>query len=344
MKKIRAITSLGVIFALLAVLVGPLMQVAHAGLTSVSVTLSTVRTAIPANHTITFTTPAGVAAGQTIVITYPAGWTIPTMAHTDLDLLVGATNLELAATPSAATWGAVVSTAARTITFTSGTGTIAAASVVTIRAGTNAVHPTAGTQQITNPAAGTHVITIGGTMANSGSAAVTIIPDDRVVVTADVTAHLTFAISDLTIGFGPLSHTATRWADHTGSGSGTSVSAHNFTASTNAASGYAVTLSGPTLTAGAHSIAAIGATAAASAIGTEQFGLRITATAGNGVPTAPYNTGNFAFTPSTVHEVAASTAPSITTTFDVFYIANITATTEAGAYSTTLTYIATARF
>lgn len=356
--KIQKITSLALILALLVTFLP--LQTAQAGLLNMSNTLSTVRAGVLANHTIVFRTPAGVdAPADTITITFPAGFIMGTVAFGDIDLAVSAgdqtacpvglvfTDRTLAAAATTGVWGAAVSGQILTLTppTNATTGEVPVNACVQIEIGTNATFTVAGVNQITNPVAGSYAITIAGGFGNTGSILVTIIADDRVAVTADVAATLSFAISDVTIGFGTLSATATRWADSTGAGSDTSVSAHNFTASTNAISGYTVTLSGATLTMGAHTITAIGPIAVAPSIGTEQFGLRIVHTGGAGVPSAPYNTANFAFDFAAMpDEVAASPTASITTTFDVFYIANISAITEAGAYTTALTYVATGRF
>ena len=48
-------------------------------------------------------------------------------------------------------------------------------------------------------------------------------------------------------------------------------------ASTNAGSGYSITVEGPTLTSGSNTISAIGATATTSSIGAGQFGMNLVA-------------------------------------------------------------------
>jgi hypothetical protein len=361
--KIRKSLSFFLVFAMIATLMMPL-QIAFAGLLNLSNAMSTVRANVLSNHTIVFRTPTGVdAPADTITVTFPTGFGMGTFALLNFDLAASAggqsacpaggatpayTERTLATAPAAGNWG--VSQSGQVVTFTAPTdaaaGNIPTHACVRIRIGNNATHGGTGAMQITNHAtAGTYTMTIAGTFGDSGSIAVSIILDDRVAVTADVAATITFAISDLTIGFGTLISTGPRFADGTGAGSGTEVVAHNFTVSTNAASGYTVALSGATLTSGANTITEIGATAAASSPGSEQFGLRITATAGTGTVTAPYNTANFALdTAAFPDEVAASPSASVTTTFDVRYLANISATTEAGTYTTNLTYTATGRF
>lgn len=203
----------------------------------------------------------------------------------------------------------------------------------------------AGVNQITNPVAGTYTITIGGTFGNAGSTQVTILTDDTVAATATVTTSLTFSISDTTIGFGTLTATGPRFATGDTLGSGTEVEAHNIIAGTNAGSGYVITVSGTTLTSGAFTITPIGATNTASAVGTEQYGIRATATGGAGVVEVPYAAAGFALDTAAFPDLFAS-APGATanTTFSVRYLANIAANTEAGTYTSSLTYLATATF
>ena len=153
---------------------------------------------------------------------------------------------------------------------------------------------------------------------------------------------LTFSLGATSLALGTLS-----------SGAVTSGS-HTITVGTNATNGVTVTYSGATLTYGANTIIAM-STAAASSVGTEQFGINakdnVTPNVGlecSGTnPIAAAATGyatvdNFKFVSG---ETVVSSAGSINdTTCTISYIANITAATEAGSYATTLTYIATGNF
>ena len=159
---------------------------------------------------------------------------------------------------------------------------------------------------------------------------------------------LTFSISANTIAFGTLNSAAARFANTT-TGSASEVEAHTLSVSTNAASGYTVTIKGATLT---HTnpvftITAIGGTNTASSPGSEQFGLRMTATGGIGTVTSPYAASGFAYagTAATPSQIASATSgDGVTTTYSARYLANIANTTEAGSYSATLTYVATGNF
>lgn len=164
---------------------------------------------------------------------------------------------------------------------------------------------------------------------------------EGVVVSATVNPTLTFTVDSTTCSLGTLT------ASTTGSCS------HTMTAATNATSGYAISyIASSLLTSGANTIDAMSATT--SSQGTEQFGLNLKdnatpnvgaeASGGIGAAFAPYATAdNFSFTTAGA-EVASSTGSSALTTFTVSYIANITATTQAGLYTKTQTYNITATY
>lgn len=126
---------------------------------------------------------------------------------------------------------------------------------------------------------------------------------------------------------------------------------------TNATSGYAITVNGSTLTCaacpGSPTITALGSQAASST-GNEQFGLNLRDNAtpdvgvepdgsGTATPTTNYNTVNqYRFVSG--DSIASKAGTDQFRRFHVAYITNITTASEAGAYNSTLTYIATATF
>lgn len=352
MKKIQVITSLGVLLALLAILIGPPLQIANAAaLTNKKDILSSLKASTLSNHTILFRTPTGVAAGNTITLTLTS-FSIPVaLDFEDLDLSfqaagdgvcdTGDTEKTLAATASGATWGAV-RTSATVITFTSGTDTIAAGAEVCVEVGTNAESVITGIEQITNPAAGNYTLAIGGTMADSGSVAINIIADDQVAVSGTVSESMSFSLGATSVALGTLSSSAVTSGSHT------------VTLATNAASGMVLTYSGTTLTSGANTITAM-STAAASSVGTEQFGINakdnttpnVGLECSGTAPIAAAATGyatvdNFKFVSG--ETILSSAAGINSTSCTISYIANILGSTEAGSYTTTLTYTATATF
>jgi len=360
-RKLRKITSsplhflkkcvgLGLILALIAILfVPPLLrpQVAEAGLTNVSATLSRLAINATANHTINFTVNTAVTTGQTIKVQWdPVGdaFDLGTLAFADITF-TGATLV----TTCSAVHGDEVTVAIdatapnENVTFTVCTGD-------TVATGTKSI--VFGNERITNPITdGFYTISIGGTMADSGEALVTILPDDTVVVTADVVETLSFSISDNTIFFGTLSITASTFATGEPGGSPTEIAAHTITAATNAANGYVITVDGTTLgiSGTPHTIEPIGATATEPSPGTEQFGINLVHSGGAGTATMPYNDQvppfTFAFdTAAFPDQIASSPTLSFETIYSVYYVANISPATEAGVYSASLIYTATATF
>lgn len=144
---------------------------------------------------------------------------------------------------------------------------------------------------------------------------------------------------------------ATAFADHS-----------YFRINTNTVNGAVVAYSGETLVSGANDINEIGAAASSSTPGSEQFGLAIDTTGtdyefvsltaaaayANGAGTITSGgTAQFAFadTSRTAPITIASSTGGITCdTGVVRYIANISTSTPAGIYRTTITYIATGTY
>jgi hypothetical protein len=146
----------------------------------------------------------------------------------------------------------------------------------------------------------------------------------------------------------------------------TATATSQMAASTNAGSGYAVTINGPTLTSGSNTVTAMGASTT-GVRGTSQFGLNLklnttaTSTPLIGVEVAPaangtnyrgqatvgYNTvDTFKFsTGNTVADSANGGAGGTDAQiFTVSYIVNVPGSQPAGTYTSTLTYICTPTF
>jgi len=163
----------------------------------------------------------------------------------------------------------------------------------------------------------------------------------QITVTATVDETLTFTLLAATVALGNLTTTST--------GAATSA----MTVSTNAATGYSVAYSGTTLTSGSNTITAI-ASPAASSMNNKQFGINLMANTtpligsnktgtGSGAPATGYGTADqFKF--ASGDTVASASVPTNSNTYTVSYIANIDGVTPPGAYSTVLTYVATANF
>jgi len=362
--------SSALIVAVLVLTVAPALRVARANpLTSLSATLSTLKQNTKANQTILFTLSAGgggLAASETIILTYDSDIDVTTgLDFEDIDLSfdttpdgvceTGDTQMTLAAAPVTTTMG-VVRTSAQIITFTNGSTTAAAGSEICIQIGTNATEGVTGVEQIKNAVtAASDNLVISGTMGadDTGTIVITSVTDDVVVATATVPASLSFTISDNDIFFGTLDSANEWWADNTADGSATEVAAHTMAAGTNSSNGYTITVNGATLASTgtpADTITAIGASATdvTAGNGSEQFGIRLTASGGSGAASAPYNGAANMYALDTAafpDAVATSATESVTTTYSVYYAANISAATEAHTdYTSSLTYVATGNF
>lgn len=330
-----------------------------AALTSLSDTLSSVKKSTLSDHTIQFVTPSGISAGQGFTITFPAGWTLGQLGATSTDFATstsascsGFTDANLTnGAASGLIWG--VSTSSQSISITSGTAVVPANRCVQIRLGSNAVFQASGASQITNPSSATSsIITIGGTFADSGSITVNIIDDDTVAMTGTVNQSLSFVISTSTIYFGTLGSGAAKYASSTNTlGDTIETVAHTLGVSTNAPSGFTVSVRGQTLTSqqnASNTISAIGASAASSTPGSEQFGFRATESGGTGVTVS----SPFSFATSYGYNATATTSATLATgsgattlsTVSLRYVTNIAAITEAGTYAANLIYVATANF
>lgn len=164
----------------------------------------------------------------------------------------------------------------------------------------------------------------------------------QITVTASVDETLTFTLATATVALGALTTSST--------GTGTS----SMTVATNATTGYSVGYSGTTLTSGSDTITAMAA-AGGSTMNSKQFGINLmnnttpaigsnVSGSGSGTAQTGYSTTNqFKFNVAG-DIVAAATVPTNSNVFTTSYIANIDGVTAAGAYSTVLTYTATANF
>ncbi len=213
-----------------------------------------------------------------------------------------------------------------------------------------------------------------GTPTDAGTVATS--TSDPVILTGVMPESLVFCTGETvsTTATIPDCSTATSAAainfDQLFSPTETAVAYSQMAASTNAGTGYNITVTGDTLTSGGNTIDAIGGTAAASAPGTKQFGLNLVAntagTTGVGArfpgssadvaPAADASTfygdaatefdtaDSFAFVANTANTVATASANTDPQIYTASYIANVTGRQPAGNYSTVLTYVCTPLF
>ncbi len=172
-----------------------------ANVTSFSDTLSDSAPSVNANHTITFTTPTGVANGQTIVVTFDAAFDPTSVDHTDIDVATTSGEFSLAANCSGSEdASASFSGDVLTIEMCTGDGgLIAANGTTTIQIGTNATNQTTGDQQINNPGSvNSYPINITAGASDSGETRVAIV--NNVTVSASVDTLFTFSVAGTAAG------------------------------------------------------------------------------------------------------------------------------------------------
>ncbi len=157
---------------------------------------------------------------------------------------------------------------------------------------------------------------------------------------------ISLSISDTSVGFGSCQAGSARYATgDTLGASSDSTDAHTVSVTTNARNGYTLSVQGATLTSGGNTISAIGGSPAASNPGSEQFGLRAIKNSGTGTIQSPYNSANWGYNGvSAASTIASHTAGVASTVYGIRYICNINALTEAGNYSSNLTYVLTGQF
>lgn len=122
-----------------------------ANVTNLSDTLSDTTPGIGSDHTISFKAPSGIAAGEDITITFPAGFDLSSIDEDDIDLEVNGVDELTDEEADGATWGVDIDDVNRVVTLESDTDTIADTATITIKIGTNATGSGTGANQIINP-------------------------------------------------------------------------------------------------------------------------------------------------------------------------------------------------
>jgi hypothetical protein len=349
MKKLKTITSLGLILALLLLFFGMQIQVSQAALSAVSDTLSRVKVNTTANHTVKFTTATALAAGNTIKVQWdPAGdaFVLGTLALADMTF-TGASLVAACTVGVTDEVTVVVDVTApdENAIFTVCTGDTVGAGVKTI---------VFGNTKITNPATfGSYIVRIITTTDGTADATVTILANDQVGVSATVVQTISFSISDITIGFGSWTGTELRYA--TGDTAGSTIEPgaglpSQLTASTNAPSGLTITIrsAGDGTNAGLYKsdtptklITALGPNSvAAGSEGYAAYGKNAT---GLTIATGFTTTGTTALTTS-AQTFLSTTVPVSNGTADLSLKAAIAGTTPPGSYSDAITLVCTGNF
>lgn len=150
----------------------------------------TLQASTATDYRFSFTTPSGVAEGQSITLTFDAPFNTASITEDDVDVLDDGVS-KTTASDCALTNEVYIEMISDVLTINvcaGDGGAIGAGSVVTIRIGTNAVDSGTGTHQITNPStSAVHFVTLGGTFGDFGAFALAIGDDDSVTVSTEVT-------------------------------------------------------------------------------------------------------------------------------------------------------------
>lgn len=334
--------------------VGPVMA---ATVTSASDVLSTIQESTLSNHTIQMITPTGVGAGATITVTFPTGFALGTFSVNNEDLAVSAAgscasfaDVTLAASPSGATWG--VGQSGQVITFTSGSGTVAAGRCIQIEIGANALTDATGASIITNQTAAQNntdpkiLLTAGA--SDSGTIAVEIVAANTFSLTATVDPSITCSIANTSGSFSTLAI-------------GSIATATNppvWTISTNATTGYSLSVrsAGNTTSAGLYSSSAAyviksadsteASTADLSTANIIGYGLQGTKTDGGAGSATTSISSPYTSTSNTVgrlqltsQTLASAGGPVSSATVTSTFKAVVSGLVPPGAYVDTATYV-----
>lgn len=377
MTKFREALTLLVIAGIIAVNFSALPALAVRP-DSLKDTLSDSRPSVASNHLIVLdlSASATLIAGETVIVTFPAGYDLTALTMTDVDFLNGATDETLQAGACGATDTVRYVLAAQVVTFTacSSYTAEAAGTAITMKFGSNA---TGGTIRIVNTTAGTSTLTVAGTHGDDSQ-------DTILVLTAAITMSATID-EVLTNTVAGLATAACTMAGGTETDSTATTipwgtagvitteafwdTCQQLTVATNATGGYTVTV---------YSVAGLDSATTAFAVGSCDGG-GCTLTTPNTWATATNNgyaicmddtTGNAAATANAGWDTAAEECPgagpkfelvadagaadtpstimsSLTGVTDVSIVGwriSADATQAAGAYTGTVDYIATGTF
>lgn len=371
-ESLHRVVAMLVAIAVLALSVGVYNNAQAANLTGISDTLTDSNASSTSNHTLQFTVPTsspGVLAGGTIVVTFPTGFVMGSVAFGDVDFAINGTDQALAGAPSGAVWGAAVS--GQNLTLTSGSGVVTAGQVVRIKVGTNATFGVTGTNKVTNPGVGSYEFVVTAGAADIGRTRVAIL--SNVLVTASVDTTFIFTVTGLA------TTTSVNGTSTTGSTSPTAIPFGTLTAgaiktlgqqlsvTTNARNGFVVTVqqnqnllssTGADIDGfidGAYTNTPTAWVSPSNNINNENTWGHWGLTTDDSDLNAQVGGGSFASTSfvaasTTARNIFAHSGPADGTTVDkgtakVAYQVQISPLQEAGTdYSTVLTYIATPTF
>lgn len=366
------------IIAVVGLLVMP-VKVMGATATTFKDTLTESRPSTVANHTIVWDVvdATGIQAGDSFIITLASGFTDSSITEDDVDVTDDSTDITTAADCSGSEKMSVENSS-HVLTFTGCAGdglNIAASSVVTIKIGTNATENGTGSNQITNPSAGSYTISMAGTgYTDSAELQVAVIAGVTTSLAVSASLSVTIAAVDASQSINGattgITTTATTIPFGTMTVNADKIGAQTVTVSTNAAEGYTTSIhwfgtgTNDGLTSGSNNID--GFTNATATNGDPKAWVAGTNPSGTG---ANVNTGWYGYTTEdatlgtgtvdrftssggdkwapfslTPYEVAYTDAPVNAEATKIGYKVEVNALQPQGSYSGTTEYITTPIF
>ena len=342
------------------------VQKAHAAatITGLSDTLTRTKTGQLSSHTIAFTLSQTdeMVPNTTITLDFhedDSGFTVngASTVVTDFDFRIGSTDTTIYSDCSGHSGTSDISESVNdstgVVTFTACSSFNSSAAAVVIKYGTAASIGGSGVNRVTNPAAGSKTIDVGGTIGETGKLAVVITSEDQLSVSANVDPTLAFTMTPTTLTFGILSTANIRYADN--SAGLTTIPAQAatplLTASTNGASGVLISVyDAGNGTGGLYSsvVSELIPPSAVNAIttGTKKFG--VTGLSGSSLTATPGFNGTGAGGTGAISNVAQSFAtssgPVASGNIAMILVGSIDATTKAGSYTDTVTVVCTGRY
>ena len=376
-KFVKKLTSITVIFAMLAITLAPSLTSA-ASITKAKATFGRLKVSNTADSVVVeFNSPTGIQAGTSddIILTFSSEFVLAAEAAANFDIGLGNNACESSPTfsdegvslsaPDSSNWQ--VDVTGDIITLDPDTdSSLTAGRCIRIEMGTAATTGGTGaadTVTNSNDVDDDDTIAITGGFGDTGTITVDIIDDDQVTVTANVNQSITFDIDTATsdtnssapysVALGTITT-----SDNRVSGATDGINSIFIDLGTNAAGGATVTVKNANGTNGLVSGSDnINSTTGTMATGTENYGLcveSVAQTTGTLSKAAPYDTGTCttdnhtnvidALT-TTGESILTSTAPLGAGRAEILVNAGISSSTAAHSdYTDTLTFIATGTF
>lgn len=329
--KIKLIPVLTMVAFIAATLSMNVSKAASVGV--IDLLLTNQNISVASNQTISFYNQTAVAEGNTIILTFEAGFDLTSVTEDDVDVEDDTVDLTTAADCSSTEHASVAVTGqALTITICAGDGgAIAASSRIDVKIGTHATGSGTGANQIENPAtADTYTVDLTGTFGDTGTANVYIIAPASVTITATVDPIITFSIDNTVCNLGNLNATTAGTCTYT------------ISHSTNAQGGLVVKASAPSTLTRIGGSETIPYGTGAIAAGTAEYGFWVSTPDGGSTVTG-YDSEASAV-PSSDTTIIENAVPHASADDIITHKAAVSGLTPAGSYTQTITWTATASF